>query len=70
MARIDIGDQSTTTNEIQDLLVTDHPMVEQFRFEPSRGYGGGLDFALQIIPKAGVRYQQQRNDRGQRIQPV
>ena len=68
MARIRIGDHSLTTGEIQDLLATDHPMVQQFRFEPET-QGDRLYFALRIVPRAGVRYRQQRNSRGKRIEP-
>jgi len=68
MARINIGGRSITTDEIQDLLATDHPMVQQFRFEQTRGYRSeALHFALHIVPRAGVRYLQQRDAHGQRI---
>jgi hypothetical protein len=72
MARIEIGGQTVTTDEIQDLLATDHPLVERFQFEREQGYGysGGLQFALKIIPKAGARYLQQRDGRGRRVQPT
>ena len=33
MTKVEIGDQTLSLHEIQDLLATDHPMVEQFRFE-------------------------------------
>jgi len=69
MARIQIGPHSLTTNEIQDLLTTGHPMVAQFRFDPESHRGERLYFALRIVPRAGVRYQQQRNSHGNRIQP-
>jgi hypothetical protein len=71
MSRIQIGGRSITTTEIQELLATDHPMVEQFRFESSRGYRGeSLGFTLHIIPRRGVRYAQQRDARGRRVEPV
>ena len=70
MERIEIGDQTLTTGEIQDLLATDHPMVTQFRFEAVRGRDReNLSFALHIIPRAGVRYLQQRDARGRRVRP-
>jgi len=69
MARIEIAGTSITTDEIQDLLVTDHPMVERFQFEQTHGYrSGGLNFALQILPRAGVRYQQLRDSSGARLE--
>jgi hypothetical protein len=72
MATLHFGDRSITTDEIQDLLATDHPMVERFRFEESPGgsWRGGLDFALHIVPRRGVRYLQQRDTRGRRVEPV
>jgi hypothetical protein len=72
MARIEIGGTSISTDEIHDLLATDHPMVERFQFEQTHGFrSGGLHFALQILPRAGVRYQQLRDAQGHRLeQPV
>lgn len=72
MHRIEIGGASISTDEIQDLLATDHPMVERFQFEQTHGFRSeGLHFALQILPRAGVRYQQLRDGQGRRLaQPV
>lgn len=71
MARIEIGDVVLSSDEIQDLLATDHPMVQQFRFEAaSHRLADRLHFALRIVPRAGVRYLQQRNTSGQRIGPT
>ena len=70
MARVQIGRHRLTTDDIQAHLVTDHPMVAQFRFERTQGYRDDLSFALHIIPKGGVRYLQQRDARGSRVKPT
>jgi hypothetical protein len=71
MALIEIGDHTLTTDAIQELLATDHPMVDRFQFEQTHSYRhDGLAFALHIEPRAGVTYMQQRDGRGQRIEPV
>lgn len=71
MALIDIGDHSLQQDEVDYLLATDHPMVERFRFQKQGGQRGqSLRFALIIEPRAGVRYQQQRDSNGARIEPV
>jgi len=71
MPRYEIGPHSISGDEIQDLLATDHPMVAQFRFEQTgRGRADGISFALKIIPRGGVRYQQLRDGGGHRIKPV
>lgn len=70
MARIEIGEIRIGTDEIQDLLATDHPMVERFRFEKTQGWREGLSFALHIEPRAGVRYWQQRDAQGRRVTPL
>jgi hypothetical protein len=72
MGRFRIGDRSISSDEIQDLLATDHPMVARFQFEETRGHRGpeSLAFALRIIARRGVRYLQQRDRRGARITPA
>jgi hypothetical protein len=71
MPLIDIGDYRLSEDEVRDLLATDHPMVEEFRFvKQHERPGQSLSFALVIEPKKGVRYQQQRDARGERIDPV
>jgi len=70
MGVIEIGGRTITDDEIQQLLATDHPMVARFRFEQTHGYGReGLHFALHIEPRAGVRYLQQRDASGRRVEP-
>lgn len=69
--------------DLKTALATDHPMIEEIRYVPDTntlstskhwdvwGYGDSAHyFALVIIPKAGVTYLQQRDDRGARITPV
>jgi len=71
MPLIDIGDYRLSEDDVRDLLATDHPMVEEFRFVKQREHPGrSLSFALVIDPKPGVRYEQQRDARGARIEPV
>ena len=71
MAKIQLGGRSLSAGDIRDLLATDHPMVEQFRFEKQQEQQGqSLYFALVIVPKRGVRYAQQRDARGRKIEPV
>lgn len=70
MAFLEIGDHRLSRSDVQDLLATDHPMVEQFRFDKqSESPGQRVDFALVIVPRRGVRYRQQRNASGRRIEP-
>ena len=71
MAFLELGDQRLSRGDVQDLLATDHPMVEQFRFvKQNESKGQRVDFALVIVPKRGVRYQQQRDGSGRRIEPT
>jgi len=70
MAFLEIGDHRLNEYEVSELLATDHPMVEAFRFEPQHNQGGrSLHFALVIVPRKGVRYLQQRDGWGDRIEP-
>ena len=66
-----IGGKYVTWEQIKHLLRTDHPMVEEFLFckdfEDKDKY---ISFSLHIIPRKGVRYQQQRDAQGKRIEPV
>ena len=52
MSRIQIADVAISTEEIQELLATDHPMVERFRFEKNQGWRDGLYFSLVIEPRS------------------
>lgn len=71
MALIEIGDHRLSRGDIRDLLATDHPMVEQFRFDKQQEQRGtSLHFALIIVPRRGVRYLQQRDGAGRRIEPT
>lgn len=71
MAFLELGDHRLSRGDVQDLLATDHPMVEQFRFDKQgESRGQRIDFALVIVPKGGVRYLQQRNASGRRIEPA
>ncbi len=71
MAFMQLGDHKLSKADVGDLLDTDHPMVERFRFDKQREESGrSLDFALVILPRAGVRYYQQRDSRGRRVDPV
>lgn len=68
---LNIGGKYVTWEQIKHLLRTDHPMIEEFLFcmdfEDKDKY---ISFSLHIIPKRGVRYQQQRDAHGNRITPV
>ncbi len=71
MAWLDIGGHHLSEADGRELLATDHPMVERFRFDiQQKQTGQRVDFALVIVPRAGVRYQQRRDDNGGRIEPV
>jgi len=71
MTYLELADHRLSRADVQDLLATDHPMVEQFRFDKQRSQAGqSVDFALVIVPRAGVRYWQQRDGRGVAIEPV
>ncbi len=71
MTLIDIAGQTLDQDEVDHLLATDHPMVERFRFQKEGGQAGqSLRFALVIEPRAGARYQQQRDSNGARVEPV
>lgn len=71
MAFIEIGDHQLSRADVQDLLATDHPMVEQFRFDAHGGQPGQrVDFSLMILPRRGVSYWQQRDGSGRRIDPM
>ena len=70
MAFLEVGDHRLSRADVQDLLATDHPMVEQFRFDKqNESKGQRVDFGLVIVPKRGIRYQQLRNASGSRIEP-
>ena len=70
MALIQIGGKSLSASDIKDLLYTDHPMVEEFRFEKTyENPGSSINFSLKIIPKKNVRYLQIRDSMGYRIKP-
>lgn len=69
--------------DVPKILKTDHPMVHEFSFVPQNytkstsvhadewEYGEDTyHFSLKILLKPGVRYLQQRNKAGVRIQPV
>lgn len=65
---IELGGQRLGQSDVEDLLATDHPMVERFRLETQDEVPGRrLRFALVIVPRAGVRYLQQRDQRGHRL---
>jgi len=67
---IELGGRRLTDDDVQDLLATDHPMVERFRLEVQQAQPGrSLRFALVIVPRGGVRYRQQRDSRGERLAP-
>ena len=71
MAFLEIGSRELSEGQVRDLLATDHPMVAEFRFERQGGNPGrNLNFALVIVPKAGVHYRQQRDSHGGRTEPV
>jgi len=71
MALIELADHRLSEADVRDLLATDHPMVEELRFDKQQERPGErIEFALVIVPKAGVRYLQQRDGHGQRIEPV
>jgi hypothetical protein len=71
VALIELGGQRLSEHDVADLLATDHPLVERFRFVKQREQPGhSVGFALVIEPRAGVRYRQLRDGRGARIEPV
>jgi hypothetical protein len=71
MAWLEIGAHRLSEAEGRKLLATDHPMVQQFRLDNQRQQAGQrVDFALVIVPRQGVRYQQQRDENGARCEPV
>lgn len=71
MAFIEIGGRSLSKGDVRELLETDHPMVQEFRFvKQQEQRGQRIYFALLIVPTRGVRYQQQRDARGRRIKPL
>lgn len=71
MAYLEIGDHRLSEADVQDLLATDHPMVERFRFRKQRESATqSVEFALEIVARPGVRYLQQRDGRGNRVEPV
>jgi hypothetical protein len=71
MAFIELADRVLSAAELDDLLATDHPMVERFRLvKQNEQKGVALSFALVIEPKPAVRYRQQRDGHGRRIEPV
>ncbi|MBW2524814.1 MAG: hypothetical protein JRI23_11590 [Deltaproteobacteria bacterium] len=71
MAFLELGDHRLSRGDVQDLLATDHPMVEQFRFDKqNEAKGQRVDFGLVIVPKRGVRYLQQRDSSGRRVEPA
>jgi len=70
MTLIELGGRTLTADDVRGLLATDHPMVEEFRFVKTHdSKGHRIHFSLVILPKKGVRYMQQRNAMGQRIEP-
>jgi len=48
MALIEIGDKYLSSLDVKDLLSTDHPMVEEFRFEKTGETPSIRDFAVII----------------------
>lgn len=71
MTFLQIGEHSLSERDVSDLLATDHPMVESFRFRKQREtVGRSVEFALEIVPRPGVRYLQQRDARGDRVEPL
>jgi hypothetical protein len=75
--------QAISKVDLKAVLATDHPMIQEITYEPSRtsrstskhadvwGYApDSWFFALKITLKPGVAYLQQRDDRGDRITPA
>jgi len=69
MSFLRIADHELSQSDVQDLLVTDHPMVETFRFRIQNQGANQVEFALEIVPRPGVDYFRQRGARGDRIVP-
>jgi len=67
---INLGGSYLSADDVRDLLVTDHPMVREFRFVKEEESEFAIKFVLQIFLKPGVKYQQQRDKEGKRIEPV
>lgn len=61
--------KSLSETQVEKLLQTDHPMVK-FKLTPLSQIGDQFQFKLLIVPRAGVKYYQQRDSRGNRIKPV
>jgi hypothetical protein len=69
-APIDLAGRRLDADEVCDLLATDHPMVERFRFDKQEQTPASLRFTLTVIPRRGVRYRQVRDARGRPMAPV
>ncbi len=67
---IHLANEKLDEREVERLLETDHPMVARFTFVPLTVTTNQISFKLVIEPQAGVKYYQQRDRYGQRIQPV
>ncbi len=67
---IHLANKKLDEREVERLLETDHPMVARFTFVPLTVTTNQISFKLVIEPRAGVKYYQQRDRYGQRIQPV
>jgi hypothetical protein len=67
---IDIAGKHLSESEIEELLSTDHPLVENFLFVKKYESETHLSFRIDIHPKIGVEFLQQRDSSGRRIVPV
>jgi len=66
---IKLAGKSLNEARIERLLDTDHPMVK-FKFVLLSQLSDQIRFKIVIIPKAGVKYYQQRDKKGEKIEPV
>ena len=67
---IDFAGRKVTSEKMEELLATDHPLVEGFRFVKVYESPAELSFRIDIIPKVGVEFMQQRDASGRRIKPT